>query len=750
VTPEDVSGNRISDERYRAFIESISDGVYEVDIHGNYTYFNTAFCRVLGYSREEIQFQNFSKFMDEADARATFEIFNKIYRTGEGIIDFVWRIIDREGEIRTIELSANLITNKQGEPIGFRGVARDVTERVRTQEALRKSEWRYRTLLDFVPYPMVVFNLEGKVTYLNPAFTDIFGWTLEELIGKNIPYVPPGLEQETSETIRRLIQEKMILRHETKRMTKDGRVLDVVMRAAVFSESRDDSAGELVILRDITREKRIAKNNEAMLRISMALPEYPDLEDLLDFVANEVKRLLDSEGALVILLDEQKQELFFMGAAYDDETITDRVKEIRFPIDKLVAGKVIKTGKPMIVADAHGDPVLYRERDEKLGYHTRDLLLVPLRSIDRIIGVLCAINKKAGAFEQEDVELLNMIAGTVVLSIENARFAEEVKQAYREVTSMNRAKDKVINHLSHELKTPGAVLSASLNILSRKLHALPDESWKATMERAKRNLERIMEIQYQVSDIMRGKDYRVHTLLSVLLDQIADEMEALVAEKVGEGPVVSDIRERIDELFGPKEETAPKEIQLGQFVQKCLEETQELRSHRNVEIGTRLEPSPAICIPSDPLRKVVDGLIRNAIENTPDEGKIEIVVKQEGEGTELQVIDCGVGITQENQRRIFEGFFTTHETMDYSSKRPYDFRAGGKGADLLRTKIFSERYGFRITMTSSRCRFIPTDKEFCPGLISDCKFCTSQEDCYRSGGTTFTLFFPPVPTQGCI
>ena len=73
---------------------------------------------------------------------------------------------------------------------------------------------------------------------------------------------------------------------------------------------------------------------------------------------------------------------------------------------------------------------------------------------------------------------------------------------------MNRAKDKVINHLSHELKTPVSVLSASLNILSKKLATQSDEAWKSTVERAQRNLQRILEIQYQVADIMRDKEYR--------------------------------------------------------------------------------------------------------------------------------------------------------------------------------------------------------------------------------------------------
>jgi signal transduction histidine kinase len=145
------------------------------------------------------------------------------------------------------------------------------------------------------------------------------------------------------------------------------------------------------------------------------------------------------------------------------------------------------------------------------------------------------------------------------------------------------------------------------------------------------------------------------------------------------------------------------------------------------------------------LQKVVDGLIRNAIENTPDEGKIEVTITKKGKGALFTVHDYGVGITEEDQRRIFEGFFPAGETMNYSTKRPYDFNAGGKGADLLRMKILSERYGFQITMTSTRCGFIPKEEDLCPGRISRCSFCTQREDCFCSGETTFSIFFPPAP-----
>jgi hypothetical protein len=150
-------------------------------------------------------------------------------------------------------------------------------------------------------------------------------------------------------------------------------------------------------------------------------------------------------------------------------------------------------------------------------------------------------------------------------------------------------------------------------------------------------------------------------------------------------------------------------------------------------------------IPREVLHKVIDGLIKNAVENTPDEGKIEVAVQKKGEGALLLVRDYGVGIREEARRRIFEGFFSTRDTMAYSSKRPYDFNAGGKGADLLRMKIFSERYHFQIDMASTRCKHIPEETDVCPGRISDCPFCSQIEDCHKTGGTIFSLYFPPAP-----
>jgi len=751
---------KLSDERYRVFIESINEGVYEVDIHGNFIYFNDSLSQIFGYPREEIQWQNISQFMDKKNRRMAYQAFSRVFITHKGFSDILLEIIDKKGDTRAVELSANLITNKEGKKIGFRGIARDVTERIKAQEALRKSEVRYQRqyeasrkaerrlgkLLDFVPYPMVVFKLDGTVTYLNPAFTEVFGWTFEDLRGKQIPYVPPELQEETKKTIEKLMREKTLRRYRTRRLTKDGRIRDVIMKGAVISDQEGEPGVELIILRDITEERRLARINESLLRISRALPEYPDLGGLLDYISSEIKRVLNVEGALVVLLDQERNELFFQGVAHDDRGIQRRAKRFRYPDNVTVGSKVIKSGEPVIVPDTAKDPNFYTGLDDQLGFHTRSMLDVPLKSSDRVIGVLSAINKKQGEFDQTDVELLGMIAGTVALSIENARFAEEVKEAYREVTSLNRAKDRVINRLSHELKTPVSILSASLNILEKKLGELPDRSWSPTLDRARRNVQRILEVQYQVEDIMENRQYGTRDFLSLLLDQCADELESLVAAEVGEGRVVERLRGRIEEIYGPRQ-SAVAEVPFDDYVRERLQTLQPQFTHRQIEVITRMEQVPQISIAEDVLGKVVDGLIRNAIENTPDGGRLEIAVHRKGLGAELVVQDYGVGITAENRKRIFEGFFSTQETIAYSSKRPFDFNAGGKGADLLRIKIFAERYHFKIHMDTIRCRFIPRDEDICPGKISECRFCHGRRDCLASGGTEFRVFFPKTPVE---
>ena len=348
-------------------------------------------------------------------------------------------------------------------------------------------------------------------------------------------------------------------------------------------------------------------------------------------------------------------------------------------------------------------------------------------------------------YRSEDMDLLETLINSLIVSLKNARSTEALKDAYEELAVLNRAKDKLIHHLSHELQTPVAVLKASLGLLRKNLASLPQTKWQRSIERAERHLQRLADMQTEVVDILKNPVTQNYQTISGLIDQCTDELEVLIAEQIGETEVLERVRQRIEEIFGPREAVA-EDIALDEFVRQIVRQIEPHFSHRNLELSLDTDRTALVRIPSEPLEKLVVGLIKNAIENTPDEGKIELKVKKRDETVVFSVHDFGVGIVEEHRKRIFEGFFPTHETDEYATKKPYDFNAGGKGADLLRLKIFSEQFHFKLDVTSSRCRYIPLSTDICPGKISRCEFCQNIEDCHSSGQTTFKAVFESLST----
>jgi PAS domain S-box-containing protein len=125
---------RKSEEKYRTILHSIEEGYFEVDLAGNLTFFNDAFVRWSGYSKEELMGINSRRYTDEETGKKIYQVFNEVYRTGESANPFDWEIILKDGTRRWIDTSVSLIRDSKGQPIGFRGIARDATQRKQMEE----------------------------------------------------------------------------------------------------------------------------------------------------------------------------------------------------------------------------------------------------------------------------------------------------------------------------------------------------------------------------------------------------------------------------------------------------------------------------------------------------------------------------------------------------------------------------------------------------------------------------------------
>ena len=121
---------------------------------------------------------------------------------------------------------------------------------------LFESEQHHRSLSEASSDPIVVYDMEGKVTYVNPAFSQTFGWSLDEVKGKLIDFVPEENRIETQEALDRMLRGEKVQLFETRRLTKEGRLLDIQLRTSLFLDRKGVPAGNIVILRDVTESRR--------------------------------------------------------------------------------------------------------------------------------------------------------------------------------------------------------------------------------------------------------------------------------------------------------------------------------------------------------------------------------------------------------------------------------------------------------------------------------------------------------------
>jgi diguanylate cyclase (GGDEF)-like protein/PAS domain S-box-containing protein len=129
---------RYSEQRYRTILDEMADGYFELDLAGNYTFVNDADCRHLGYSREELIGANFRGQMAKEDIEILYNAFSNIYITGKPARGISYRAIRKDGITGFAEVAGFPLQNQKGEIIGFRGIARDITERKQTEEKIRQ------------------------------------------------------------------------------------------------------------------------------------------------------------------------------------------------------------------------------------------------------------------------------------------------------------------------------------------------------------------------------------------------------------------------------------------------------------------------------------------------------------------------------------------------------------------------------------------------------------------------------------
>ncbi len=261
---------RQSEEKYRTILENIEDGYVELDLHGNFIFFNEALCRIQGYTRDELMKLNYRDLMDEENAKKIYGKYNKVYTTGESEKEVPYEITTKNGLRRYLETSITPMNDASGRIFAFRGLVRDRTESRQAEEALQKSEERYRTILENMQEAYYEIDLTGKFTFVNDAVCRHLGYTREELIGAN------NRQFQDETTAKKMYQifidvyktGKPVKAIESEYIRKDGTKGTYELSVSLLRDATGKPNGFRGVSRDITERKQY-EEELALLRAAM-------------------------------------------------------------------------------------------------------------------------------------------------------------------------------------------------------------------------------------------------------------------------------------------------------------------------------------------------------------------------------------------------------------------------------------------------------------------------------------------------
>jgi signal transduction histidine kinase len=358
--------------------------------------------------------------------------------------------------------------------------------------------------------------------------------------------------------------------------------------------------------RDATPFSQLLARYERIIEISQQLNSTLDQSSLLRKIIMASIELTNTEAASILLIDPATGELRFELAS---NIKANDMEKISVPLEGSIAGWVVTHGEARVIEDVTQEPQHFKRMDDTIQFRTRNLLAVPLRTHNKVIGTLEAVNKlNDERFNDDDIKILTTLAGQAAIAIENTRLFQQ---------------SDFMAEMVHELRTPLAALKTSTTLLLRP--DLPEERRAEMIHTMQSETERLIRMTSEFLDLSRWESGRAR------LDLAPFELNRLFAE--------------------------------------CIDVVTSQANDRSISIQMNAEP---YIVNGDrgKVKQVLLNLLTNAIKYNRDNGQIMIEARpttSEGEPfVQIAIADTGNGISKEAQKHMFQKFYRVADTAGYT------------------------------------------------------------------------------------
>ncbi|KKN31618.1 hypothetical protein LCGC14_0822190 [marine sediment metagenome] len=696
-----------SENKYREILENMMEGYYEVDLKGNFTFFNNALCELLKYSPEESMGLYYKRFIDEENSKRIFEAFNEVYRTGIQRPRFQYELITKNGEKLFGETSISLKYDSDGRKIGFCGFLRDNTEKKIAEQNLQQSEKKYREILENMKEGYFEVDLRGNLTFVNDYYCKLLGHSSkEEILGKSYRVFQ---DEKTSDKLFKIynslykneIPTPVMLERE--QLTPSGETIYYEALVSLKYNSEGNKVGFFGLMRDITErteaEQKLKESEEKYRGILENIKEgyfESDLKGNYTFVNNHLCKILgytreELLGKNYHMTHDEKsiKEVFkLFNQLYNNEISPPLVYERQVLtqsgetpfIEGLVELKYDSEGNKVGFFGLVRDITERKIAEQRLKESEEKFRLLTEQSL---MGIGILQNNLYKYVNQEFANILGYTIGEIL----NWKPGEYNKIIYpkdrlhvrEQSTKKQKGKNEVRNRYELRIiKKTGEIVWVEIfsgtiiyegkkadlitisNITKRK-------KVEAVLEEQQKELKEINELK---SEFLRRASHELKTPLisikgftNLLLHLHSEEFNPDVISMLFE---VDQGCQRLEDIIHTiikttKLESSTLELHtskedLSFLIRFCIKELHFLVSSRNHTLIVNIQDKIITNFNKEQMYEVITNLISNSIKYTPPNGEIRIQTEINEKNVVVSIQDNGIGFTESEKKKIFQQF----------------------------------------------------------------------------------------------